>query len=219
MKYCDLYLRQPDWMLHPMQRFIRYEDVVRYEELLTWNLQPGEPIEYELFYVEVTDVERYREAIERVESVRWHRIGLIDDESLYVFACQETREEDVSFRRAFGDLELVVVPPIVYDEQAAMRLTVIGQEGDLGTLVENIPGEIEVTIEEVGEYDRRHARIAGPLTDRQYEAVETAVELGYYAVPRHASLADVAAELGCAASTASNHLRKAESAILSRVVR
>lgn len=206
-------------MLHPMQRFIRHEDVVTYEELLTWNLRADKPVEYELFYVEVTDLDRYRAAVDRVDSIRWHRINPIDDGSLYVFACQETREEDVSLRRAFADLELVVVPPIVYDEEAAMRVTIIGQGDDLTTLVESIPGDIEVTIEEVGEYDRRHARVVGRVTDRQFEAIESATDLGYYDVPRTASLADVATELDCAESTASNHLRKAEAAIMSRIVR
>ncbi len=41
MKYLDVRIRQPDWMLHPMQEFIRYDDAVRYEELLTWNIQEG----------------------------------------------------------------------------------------------------------------------------------------------------------------------------------
>lgn len=218
MKYCDLRLRQPDSMLHPMQRFIRHEDVVTHEELLAWNLRREEGVEYELFYAEVTDPGRYRTVIENVDSIRWYRTARIDEGSLYVFACQETREEELSLRRAFAALELVVVPPIVYDAEAAMRMTVIGEGEDLGTLVEGIPGEIEVTVERVGEYDRRHARIAGALTDRQFEAVRTAVRLGYYDVPRSASLAAVAAALDCAESTASDHLRNAESAVMSRIV-
>ena len=56
------------------------------------------------------------------------------------------------------------------------------------------------------------------MTDRQLEAVATAVEIGYYAVPREAGLADVAAALGCAESTASNLLRKAEASVMGRLV-
>ncbi|NEU57192.1 helix-turn-helix domain-containing protein [Halorussus sp. MSC15.2] len=51
-------------------------------------------------------------------------------------------------------------------------------------------------------------------TERQQEAVETAVAVGYYDVPRTATHEDVAAELACAPSTASEHLRKAESKVL-----
>jgi predicted DNA binding protein len=55
------------------------------------------------------------------------------------------------------------------------------------------------------------------LTDRQREAVRAAVEAGYYAVPREASLADVAEAIGCAESTASEHLRRAEAAVMRRL--
>ncbi|MFB6270658.1 MAG: helix-turn-helix domain-containing protein, partial [Halobacterium sp.] len=51
------------------------------------------------------------------------------------------------------------------------------------------------------------------LTDRQREVVETAVDLGYYDVPRTAGQDDVAAELDCASSTVAEHLRKAEAAL------
>lgn len=218
VKYCDLRLHQPDWMLHPMQQFIREEDVVLYEELVTWNVRPAASVEHELFYVEVTDTDRYLAAIDRVDSVHWSRNARIDDDSLYVFACQETREEEVVLRQAFGRLELVVVPPIVYDREAAMEMTLIGKDEDLGTLVDSLPGQIDVTIEEVGEYDRPNARLTSALTNRQFEVLRTGLDLGYYEVPRKASLADLAAELGCAESTVSVVLRKAEATIVSRAV-
>lgn len=217
MKYLDVRFRQPDWMLHPMQEVIRYDDVIRYEELLTWNLLPGEEVEYELFYVEA-DREPYEAAVESVESVRDYVITPIDEESFYVYACQETRPEDTLFRQAFADLHLLVVPPVVYDSEAALHMTIVGDGGDLRTLLENVPEEIDVTVNEVGEYDRRHGTVAGALTRRQFEVVEVAAELGYYEVPRKASLADVSAALDCAESTASTILRRAESRVMKALV-
>nr|WP_272904722.1 helix-turn-helix domain-containing protein [Halobacterium sp. TGN-42-S1] len=52
------------------------------------------------------------------------------------------------------------------------------------------------------------------MTDRQRDVVAVAVDLGYYEVPRTATLDDVAAEVGVASSTVSDHLRKAESAVM-----
>jgi predicted DNA binding protein len=75
-----------------------------------------------------------------------------------------------------------------------------------------------VTIEEVSNYDRRHATIAAGVTDRQFEAVSVAVELGYYTVPREVDLGDVADALGCAESTVSNLLRMAEASVMRRLV-
>jgi hypothetical protein len=54
--------------------------------------------------------------------------------------------------------------------------------------------------------------------DRQREAITAASEVGYYDVPRTGSVAEVADRLGCAKSTASNHLRKAEARLVGEVV-
>jgi predicted DNA binding protein len=56
------------------------------------------------------------------------------------------------------------------------------------------------------------------LTDRQREAVEAANDLGYYEIPREASQEDVAERIGCAASTAAEHLRKAETKLLRSIL-
>jgi predicted DNA binding protein len=201
-----------------MQAFIREEDVVRYEELLAWNLLPDREVEYELFYVEVTDTDRYRAAVDSVASIRRYNLTRLDETAVYVYVCQETREADVAFRRAFADLDLVVVPPVVYDTEAAMRFTIVGEGPHLRQLLEDVPDDIDVTVEGVGEYDRRHGTLAADVTDRQQEAVAAAAAVGYYDVPRTGSLADVAAELGCAESTASNLLRRAEAGVMRRLV-
>lgn len=48
------------------------------------------------------------------------------------------------------------------------------------------------------------------LTAHQREAVEAALALGYYDIPRESSQEDIAAAIDCAPSTAAEHLRKAE---------
>lgn len=219
MKYLDVRLWQPDWMLHPMQQFIREEEAVRYEELRTWNIAGREDdLEYELFYAEA-DRDPYEAAIEAVDSVRWYDLTPIDDDSFYVYICQETREEDVRWREAFTALDLVVVPPVVYDADAAFYMTVVGAGADLRAMLEGLPDEIDVTVRAIGEYDRRHAPLGGDLTERQLEAVAAAVDVGYFAVPREAGLEAVAAELGCASSTAGTLLQKAEASVMRRLVR
>lgn len=217
MKYLDVQFRQPDSMLHPMQEVIRFRDVIDYEELLAWNILPNEGVECSLFYVEA-DPKRYTPAIESVGTVIEYDVTPIDDESFYVFVRERTREPERRLRQVFADLRLLVVPPIVYDDDAALGMTVIGNGENLRTLVETVPDEIEVEVEEIGEYDRRHGSAAGALTVRQFEAIEAATDLGYYDVPRSASLAEVAAELDCAESTASTLLRRAESTMMGRLV-
>jgi len=52
------------------------------------------------------------------------------------------------------------------------------------------------------------------LTDRQLDVVETAFEMGYYDWPREVTGEDVAAELGIASATFSEHVRTAERKLL-----
>ncbi|AHF98699.1 bacterio-opsin activator [Halostagnicola larsenii XH-48] len=219
MKYLDVHLSQPDWMLHPMQRFIRETDAVRYEELRTWNIAGRDDgLEYELFYAEA-DRGPYEAAIEAVDSVRWYDLTPIDDDSFYVYICQETREEDVRWREAFAALDLVVVPPVSYDAEAAFYMTIVGAGEDLRTMLEGLPDEIDVTVRAIGEYDRRHAPLGGDLTERQLEAVAVAADVGYFEIPRESGVDAVAAELNCASSTAATLLQKAQASVMRRLVR
>ena len=216
MNYVDVRLRQPDGMLHPMQTFIREGEAVDREELRAWNVLRERDVEYALFYVE-GDRDRYEAAIDGVDSVRWYDCTPVDEGAFHVYVCQETREADRDWRSAFAARNLLVVPPVAYDEEAAMRLTVVGASEDIQAMLDGLPPGIDVRVHEIGEFDEREPTLAGALTDRQSEAVRAAAALGYYEVPRSATLAEVAAELGCAESTASNHLRKAEAAVMTRL--
>jgi methylated-DNA-[protein]-cysteine S-methyltransferase len=60
----------------------------------------------------------------------------------------------------------------------------------------------------------RPAGSAPPLTHRQSEVLLEAVRLGYYSVPRRSTVRDVARRLHIARSTAEEHLRAAESAMI-----
>lgn len=217
MRYLDAWLHQPDRLSHPMQRFIRRTDAVQYEELRAWNVDHEAGLEYELFYVEA-DRERYREALADVTSIREYSIAPIDDDTFHVYVCQETLPEIADWRRAFRDRELVVVPPIRFDADGAMGISVVGDGANIQQLLESMPDAIDVTVVEIGTYDRRGGSLAGALTDRQLEAVSTALDVGYYDVPRDAELSAVADGLGVAESSASVLLRRAERAVFSRLL-
>ena len=217
MKYVDLTLRLPDDLLHPMAAFVRHEDVVGYEELLTWRVRPEQDIEYQLWYVEAPP-EAYREAVAEIESIEAFSVAPIDESSLHLWVCEETLPQVQAWRNAFLDRQLVVVPPVRFDADADMGMTIVGEGGDVQAVLDAMPASVDVTVTEIGSYDRRGGTLAAALTERQLEAVRTALDVGYYEVPRGAGLADVAAALGIAESSASEVLRRAEGAVLSRVL-
>jgi len=113
---------------------------------------------------------------------------------------------------------LLTVPPLEYRPGGELRFSVIGEPDALQATLAAIPDAISIEIDEVGEYDRRRTPTGFSLTDRQREALEAGTRTGYYDAPRTGSVEDVASALDCAASTASNHLRKAEARLVGEVV-
>ena len=132
-----------------MQAFIRYEDSVRYEEMLAWRTRPDKGVEYALYYVEA-DLESYREAVDEVETIIKCRITPIDDASAHVWACEEIRPETQAWREAFADRQLIVIPPVRFDDEAAMEMTIVGDGVDMHQMIENIPPPVDVTVNESG---------------------------------------------------------------------
>lgn len=218
MRYVRVRLDQPEWMRHPMQEFLATSEAMEREEMLAWNLSRDD-VQFLLFYVE-GDVEAYRERVAGIERVRWYELSVVDEESFYSYACEEYTDSQTAFFEPFAELRLVVVPPVVFDADGDLLMTVVGRPADLTTLVEDLRtvADVGVDVLRVGTYDRRHQRVLGAVTDRQREALSTATRLGYYGSPREASLAEVASALGVAAGTASELLREAEANVMARLV-
>lgn len=57
------------------------------------------------------------------------------------------------------------------------------------------------------------------LTDRQYEVVETAYQMGYFGYPRDANAKEVATSLGISSSTFTEHLNTAQAKIFDEIFR
>ncbi|MEF8814090.1 MAG: helix-turn-helix domain-containing protein [Halovenus sp.] len=99
-------------------------------------------------------------------------------------------------------------------EDGGVHVRLIGAASAISRIVDTLPDEIDLEVHEVGEQQFAASSVAPPLSDRQREAVLAALELGYYDQPRGATHKDVAERLGCAPSTASEHLRKAEAKLV-----
>jgi len=96
-------------------------------------------------------------------------------------------------------------------DDRTVRQTMVGQGEDITAGLEGLPNSIEVEVLRTGSYDTWNG---GNVTDRQREALRVAWTAGYYEVPRTTSLTAVADRLGCAPSTASDLLRRAERALV-----
>ena len=204
-------------MRHPMHATVGPDGPATDVWLRAWTVDADAGVEYLLFFVD-GDRAPYRRAVETVPTIVEYAIEPIDDGSFNVYACEQTRPEVSAWRSEFADRALVVVPPVRLLAGGAMRFTLVGDADDLQRLVEDVSETATVTVDEVGSYDVPPGPLGGVLTDRQHDAVATALDVGYYDVPRTGSLADVADALDVSEGSASVLLRRAERAAFTELL-
>ena len=113
---------------------------------------------------------------------------------------------------------LIIDTPIEFTDRGGLLVTTIGTHEMLRGALETSPDDVHTTIRQVGRYSPGSRNVLSLLTDRQREVFETAVEAGYYEIPRRVSQNELAEMSGCAPQTVDEHLRKAESKMRSGLV-
>jgi len=216
VKYLRVALRFPPELRHPMHQLVNESDAIARDVLVQGTIV-GRDADTFLFYVE-GDIDVYTAALHSTGRIRDFEVTRIDESGYYVFLTQNRDEIDDATFNAFHRTGVVVVPPIDFRPDGIAHLTVVGEGEKLRQTLAGLPDGVEHTILRIGEYDWRQGIFDPELTDRQLEALSAAVECGYYEMPKDGTVTAVADRLGTSASTASEHLRKAESAVISTFI-
>ena len=106
-----------------------------------------------------------------------------------------------------------MLKPIVYRD-GTIDVRVVGDQESLQAAFDQAAAVVDVSIDEISAFRGDLDQPRATLSERQREAVEVALALGYYDRPRGATHEDVAEELDCAPATASDHLQKAEAKLV-----
>lgn len=216
MKYVRLSLSMAPAARHPMHQFVVEHEGYDASYLLRGN-EIGETVQTLLFHVDGYPPEPYRNALEQADTVAEYAITTRPDASFYLYVRDNPSASDRELVDAFTQAGLVVVSPIAYRGDGTVTLTLVGPGQTVQRALDAVPPDITVDVREVGEYDSRRLDTGSSLTDRQFAAVAAAVDCGYYENPRRGTTEDVAEELGCAPSTAAEHLRKAEARVMAKL--
>lgn len=210
------YLRitgEPDLAMAPDAfRVIAASEHVQEARLEEYNLG-GENVMF-LHRVEgdVTAASRALSETAEVESVSVSRIG---GSAGYLLLRVDPSETGIG-KQLFDLLatsSLVVLTPVVY-RMGTVQIQLVGEDAEIQTVMEHLPPSLEVQVHEISGTIPQQETITEQLSERQREAVRVALSVGYYEYPSEATLEDVAQHLDCATSTASEHLRKAEAAVV-----
>lgn len=155
-------------------------------------------------------------------AARVHRYDLFDgpEGSFIVYSLEEVDPANDLLVSALHEVGVFFDLPTVYPvADGAVRLHFIGDHAGLQTVLERYPEAVDVTVERLATYAVSGDRpgLAGALTARQREAIDAAMSVGYYDVPRTGNLAAVSERLDCSTGAASQVLRRAESTVMAEV--
>jgi predicted DNA binding protein len=213
MRYLHLRMSGEDVALHPLVPTLTDPDVFREAIMVDWAPSFDPPRATVLLYLD-GDLDAFERVLAETDVVRAHDVTRFDDDRGYAYVHSTPHSTSWHYAEALTTAGLVPTMPIRYHADGTLSIRVVGRPANLQNAVEAAPPGVETTIEKVGEYDLGRPPIPPGLPSRQHEALAAALDVGYYEVPREATRADVADRLDCAPSTASEHLQKAERALV-----
>ncbi|AFK18683.1 transcriptional regulator [Haloferax mediterranei ATCC 33500] len=217
MKSVGLRLTPDENHLHPMHEFVVEHEAFERTKLHHWNPTMTETNTI-VFEVVGSDIEAYEEALTSIPTILSSEVAQMPGDSFFIVVKERLDAAGVQQTTAFTQDGLVVVPPVIFEGDGTILVTIVGTDEALQSAVDQTPEGIDIEIRRVREYTGPGDFAPASLSPRQREAVEAAVACGYYRESRDGSVAAVAEQLGCSTGTAAEHLRKAEMKVMSAVV-
>lgn len=207
MKRVQFSVTYPERLVHPLHRRIIDGSALTRAELLMWS--PTEDATTLLWCD--GDRDATERAIESIDSLLASNL-VADAEGTYAFLRQADYEFSAALLDTVADARVIFLPPVVFLDTGAVQFEAVGEASGLSALHEDLSELGDLAVERVHEFERK--RSPSRLTDRQAAALEAAVSVGYYEVPRNGTVADIASVLDCSTSTAGELVRKAEAAVI-----
>lgn len=201
--------------VHPMYDVLANGEYVDYATAMQWSYTGSE---LAMFHYVEGDVDAFRAATQGVSQLVSLEIVSAGEGACYAYVNCETTP---AMRQLYGPLQemtAIPVPPVVYHPDGTLSFSLVGPAAELQAALEFVPEPIAVSVDEITDIGSVGGLADARLSPRQREALEVALEVGYYRIPREADHEAVAVAMDCAPSTAAEHLRKAEATVIESVV-
>lgn len=163
------------------------------------------------------DLERLHDVLSSHPPLIEHEIA--GDRDGVVFCHSKPHQRARNLLRVKDEYELVLRMPFTFTGDGGLRVTLIGDDSEFQEAVDNLPDELDLEIEGIGDYQPHTRRLFSTLTERQQEVLGVAVREGYYEDPRQVSQRELAETLGIAPGTVSQTLRRIEANVFSEFIR
>jgi hypothetical protein len=216
MRYFDFTISPEDGAIHPADKLIADQPDVTRDALMHINsLGDGTGV---LLYRIYGDPESLTAVIDESNQVLAWDVLDVQDDVFHLYLHVPPGQPAGGLMALAQKYALIIDTPLKYTDQGGLRTTIVGTHEMLRKALEETPDGVRFAVEQAGQYSPDREDILSILTERQHEVFETAISEGYYEIPREATHEDIANALGCAPSTVDEHLRKAESRVLSALM-
>ena len=214
MRYVRTVITPQDGGIHPVDEALADDPAVTRELLHNVSLlDDGTAIT--LFQLS-GDVDRAREIADAAREVLDYQVSAGDDH-VTVYAHFVPTETIVDLLSLFREYELILDMPLEYTGRRSLRAHIVGEEEVIREVIPQLPDDIGLELERISDYVPEEQRLFAMLTDRQQETLRTALEVGYYRVPRQATHRDIAEDLERSDGTVGEHLRKIEAQVMAAI--
>lgn len=161
------------------------------------------------------------EVEERLDEGRLDGLDCVDDwefvsekDDTYLYLLEVTALEMP--QSATEDHDELVGPCDPTLTERGLLLSLVGSQETIREMLRNFEAAgVVPDLHKLGEYEGGERTLDG-LTERQFEVLRTAYDMGFYEIPREATTDEIAAELGIDAATVSDHLQRAERNLLTQ---
>jgi hypothetical protein len=216
MRYLEVRVEQSEAERNPMHQFLVDHDEYGVSRLL--SRERYAPDDHAMLFHVEGPTDPFATTLEERDAVQAFEVGPCADDSFYLYVRERLAGEDRAFSEAFAQSGLLLVLPVTYRPDGSVHVSAVGPANAVQTAVESVPDRMGVEVLTVGEYTSGRLDSRLELTQRQFEAVEVAVETGYYSATRGVTLDAVAERLDCSTGTAGELLRRAERTVMSTLV-
>jgi DNA-binding CsgD family transcriptional regulator len=213
MRYATVTLRWTDGQVHPIDDVFAAEPTVTVEAI--HYVSPGPAGEYVELLELRGDLRRAAAILADAPEALASDIAGDESHGVAYVQCRTAGLVDDLLATLY-DHEIVVDWPIhtLDDSERGLRLTVLGTDRAIQEAAADLPPELDVSLERIGEYQPESQRLSALFTERQLDVFDLAVQQGYYEVPRETTHRELADRLGLATGTVSEHLQRIESKLV-----
>lgn len=213
MRYLEITASPSPKVTPPVFDLIARSAAIEESRVLDWNLSTADVVT--VFYAIRGDSHSFEDGARNVDALTDFEVAVIDDGFFHALLTIDGSQIPL-LRELLSTMSrpgLVILTPVVY-RGGQVRIRLVANSGILQSTVERLPSAVDVTVREIGSMPSPATTPHATLTDKQREAVQVALDLGYYETPSAVNHEEIAARLGCAPSTASEHLKKAEARLV-----